>query len=74
MKFRYKITRSGVDPTFCAMHSHLMVQLTFYLFGENMIFRKDLESPLIIIIIIFKEKQNRKENLKCDSLFGKDGM
>ena len=38
-----------------------------------MIFRKDLESPLIFVSFL-KGKQNKKENPKCDSLFGKDGM
>ena len=38
-----------------------------------MIFRKDLESQLIFVLF-FKGKQNKKENPKCDSLFGKDGM
>ena len=48
--------------------------LFIYLFGEkNMIFRKDLESPLIFVSFS-KGKQNKKENPKCDSLFGKDGM
>ena len=36
-----------------------------------MIFRKDLES-LLIFVLFFKEKQNKKENPKCDSLFGKN--
>ena len=30
----------------------------------------DLESPLIFVLF-FKSKQNKKENHKCDSLFGK---
>ena len=30
----------------------------------------DLESPLIFVLFI----QNKKENLKCDSLFGKDSL
>ena len=38
-----------------------------------MIFRKDLKSPLIIIIFL-KGKQNKKENPKCDSLFGKNSL
>ena len=62
-----------MDPAFCSMRSHLMAQLTFYLFSENMIFRKNLESPLIFCFI-FKGKQNKKENPKCDSLFGKDNL
>ena len=38
-----------------------------------MIFRKDLESPLIFVLFL-KGKQNKKENPKCDSLFGKNGL
>ena len=38
---------------------------------KNKIFRKDLESPLIFVLFFFKGKQNKKENLKCDSLFEK---
>ena len=36
-------------------------------------FRKDLES-LLIFVLFLKGKQNKKENPKCDSLFGKDGI
>ena len=47
-------------------------ELAFYLriiyFLEN-----DLESPLIFVLFL-KGKQNKKENPKCDSLFGKNGM
>ena len=60
-----------MDPIFFTMRSHLMTRLTFNLFSENMIFRKDLESPLIFVLFL-KGKQNKKENSKCDSLFGKD--
>ena len=45
---------------FRSMRSYSMTQLVFHLFGENMIFRKDLESPLIFVLF-FKEKQNKKE-------------
>ena len=46
----------------------------FLLFGEKMIFfEKDLELPLIFVLYL-KEKQNKKENPKCDSLFEKDGL
>ena len=60
------------------MRSHSMTQLTFYLFGENLIFffffiEKDLESPLIFVLFL-KGKQNKKETPKCNSLFGKDSM
>ena len=45
----------------------------FYLLVENLIFLKDLESPLIFVLFL-KEKQNKKKNPKCDSLFGQDGL
>ena len=32
--------------------------------------KNDLESPLIFVLFL-KGKQNKKENLKCDSLFWK---
>ena len=40
---------------------------------KNIIFKKDLESSLIFVLFL-KEKQNKKENPKCDSLFGKIGV
>ena len=42
--------------------------IILFLFLEN-----DLESPLIFVLFL-KGKQNKKENPKCDSLFGKDGL
>ena len=43
---------------------------------ENLIFidclKNDLESSLIFVLFL-KGKQNKKENLKCDSLFRKTG-
>ena len=33
----------------------------------------DLE-PLLIFVLFLKGKQNKKENSKCDSLFGKCGL
>ena len=41
-----------VDPIFCSMRSHSKAKLTFYLFDENMIFRKDLESLLIFVLFM----------------------
>ena len=47
-------------------------ELAFYLkkiyFLEN-----DLELSLIFVLFL-KGKQNKKENFKCDSLFGKGGL
>ena len=53
-----------------------MAKLVFYLFGENLIlvFGKDLGSPLIFVLFFLKGKQNKKENPKCDFLFGKDSL
>ena len=48
-------------------------ELAFYLWKKKLFFRKDLELPLIFVLFL-KGKQNKKENLKCDSLFGKDNM
>ena len=55
-------------------HYHVCTsgELAFYLkkiyFLEN-----DLKSPFIFVLFL-KGKQNKKENPKCDSLFGKNGM
>ena len=35
--------------------------------------KKNLELPLILILFL-NGKQNKKENPKCDSLFGKGGL
>ena len=71
-------SRHFLDPVFS--HNAFLLDgkihfLFIYLFGEkkNMIFRKDLESPLIFVSFL-KGKQNKKENPKCDFLFGKDGL
>ena len=45
----------------------------FLLIEKNMIFRKDL-GVATYLFIFFKGKQNKKENPKCDSLFGKDSL
>ena len=64
-----------MDPSFYSICSHSMARLTFRLFYlvKNVIFRKDLESPLIFVLFL-KRKQNKKENLKCDYLFGKNSL
>ena len=58
-----------MDLVFLHMRFHSMANSLFiwkiFIFLEN-----DLESSLFFL----KEKQNKKENPKCDSLFGKDGM
>ena len=47
-------------PYFSSMSSHSMAQLAFYLFGENMIIRKDLELPLIFVLFLRENKINKK--------------
>ena len=48
-------------------------ELDFYFKIILFIQRNDLESPLIFVLFL-KGKQNKKENPKCDSLFGKYGL
>ena len=55
----------SVDPTFCSMTNSFFI-CEFFL-------KKDLKSPIIFVLFL-KGKQNNKENPKCDSLFGKDGL
>ena len=61
-----------MDSTFRLMRFSLDGELDFYL---KMIYllKDGLESPLIFVLFL-KVKQNKKENPKCDSLFGKCGM
>ena len=44
------------------MRSHSMKKHYFYLFGKNMIFRKDLESPIIFVLFL-RENKIRKKTL-----------
>ena len=61
-----------MDPIFCIMRSHSMAQLIF-LFGKILFFRKNLESSLTFVLFL-NGKQNKKKNLKCGFLFGKDSI
>ena len=78
-KFDPLVIPSGViilwTPHFRMMHSHSIMWLVFLFICEKMIYclENDLESPLIFVLFL-KDKQNKKENSKCDSLFGKDNM
>ena len=45
----------------------------FYWFGENVIFRKRLGVATYFVLFL-KGKQNKKKNLKCNSLFGKASL
>ena len=49
---------------FLAIRSHSMVKLTFYLFGDNLIFLKKTWSHHLFLFYFFKRKQNKKENPK----------
>ena len=55
-----------MDPIFCSMYSHSMAKLVFLFICEKLIFFKNLESPLIFVLV-FKIKKIRKKNPKCDS-------
>ena len=61
-----------MDPVFLLMHSHSMAK-SFFIWKIFIFLENDLESPFIFVLF-FKGKQNKKENLKCDSLFGKDSL
>ena len=60
------------EPCISAHAFSLDDELAFYLkmiyFLEN-----DLDS-LLLFALFLKGKQNKKENTKCDSLFGKDSL
>ena len=46
----------------------------FYLFGENLIFLKNIWSHHLFLFYFLKGKQKKKDNPKCVSLFGKDSL
>ena len=46
---------------------------SFFIWKKIIFLENDLESPLIFVLFL-KEKQNKKENPKYDSLFEKCGM
>ena len=65
-----------MDPVFLLMRFHLMASSPFYFENDLYIYlflENDLESPLIFVLFL-KSKQNKKENPKCDSLFGKGSL
>ena len=62
-----------VDPAF-QLDAFLLDGMTcFFLFGEKYDFQKRL-GVATYFCFIFKGKQNKKENPKCDSLFGKENL
>ena len=60
-----------MDPVFRLMRFHSMAS-SLFIWKIFYFFKNDLESPLIFVLFL-NGKQNKKENPKCDSLFGKDG-
>ena len=62
-----------MDPVFWLMRFPLDGELDFYFEKWFYLLENDLESPLIFVLFL-KGQQNKKENSKCDSLFGKDGL
>ena len=64
-----------MDFVFWHMHFSLDGELDFYLKIILFIKKNDLESPLIFVLFLKKRVNKiRKENPKCDSLFGKRGL
>ena len=65
-----------MDPTFWLDAFPLDGETLFLFIYEKLIYclENDLESPLIFVLFFKKGKQNKKENPKYDSLFGKDGL
>ena len=61
-----------MGPAFRSMHSHSMAN-SFFICKNFYFLEKNLKSSLIFVLFL-KRKQNKKENPKCDSLFGKDSL
>ena len=62
----------NVDPAFWFDAFSLKGETPFfYLFGKNLIF---FFKRVLIFVLFLKGKQNKKENSKCNSLFGKNGV
>ena len=59
-------------PHFCTCF-HSNGELVF-LFEKRFIFLENDLKLLFIFVLFLKGKQNKKENPKCDSLFGKEGL
>ena len=61
-----------MDPVFSHNAFPLDGKLVFNLFGENVIFRKDLESPLTFIYFLKgKTSKNKTPKWTPDFFFGK---
>ena len=72
-KYYIKLSKVYVDPAFRLMRFHLMAS-SHFLFWKWFIYQENDLKSLLIFALFFKGKQNKKENTKCDSLFGKDGL
>ena len=59
-------------PYFVLMRFPLNDELDLF-WKMILLFENDLESPLIFVLFL-KGKQNKKENPKCNSLFGKGSL
>ena len=70
---KYNFYEKYCGPMFFTMCLHSMARLVFYLWKKLFFSQKDLDSPLIFVLFL-KEKQNKKENSKRDSLFAKNSM
>ena len=69
-KMYKKVIYQGVDPAFL-LDAFPLDDRTFYLFiYENLIFKKRLGFATYFVLFL-NGKQNKKENSKCDFLFGK---
>ena len=61
-----------MDPVFRTMRVPTWwAKLSFYLFDGNMIFRKDLESPLIFILFLKGKQNKKKKTLSVTPYLGK---
>ena len=68
-----KVIYQCVDPAFL-LDAFPLDGGTFFLFiYEKLIFKKKLGVTTYFVLFL-NGKQNKKENLKCDSLFGKGGL
>ena len=56
------------------MHVFPLKWRTRFLFEKRFIFLENDLDSLLIFVLFLKRKQNKKENLKYDSLFGKEGL
>ena len=63
-----------VDPRFSRAFPLDSTTRFFIYIGENLIFWKNTWSRHLFLFYFLRRKQNKKENPKCDSLFGKNSL